>query len=205
MLRDATIQTTQHSLTSERVSKEVRYLSDTLEFSANAASLFLSPPVNKEFISWEDHYQFNSLESLLTVNRIQKRSAYSRKPTGVKQHTCHFESPPASQELALPPIASIRNASVKSPGIRKVKSRRSNFSVHSIPMDPSVDWANTISSAVDNFEVRSYYYTYYINHPLCTSSSLLQPLKLLTSIAMMIQAPSTATIMMILAYRNFAV
>ena len=150
MLRDRASETTQRSLTSERANKEVRYLSDNLEFSANATSLFLSQPVNRDFISWEDHYQFDSLESLLTANKIPKRSAISRKPTGVKQHTCHFER----QEISLPPIVKLSSAA-KSAGIRKVKSRRSNFSVHSIPMDPSVDWVNTISSTVNNFEVCS--------------------------------------------------
>ena len=203
MLRDTNIAITQHALTSERVSREVRYLSDNLEFSANAATLFLPTPVNRGFISWEDHYQFYPLESLLASNRIQKRPTNSRKPTGIKQHTCYFESPPA-QELTLPPIVR-NNGSTKSAGTRRIKARRSNFSVHSIPMDPSVDWVNTISSAVDNFEV-CLINTCVINYPhMCCSSLCYAVVQYCVTQCYDDTSSLICNCLMILAYRNFAV
>ncbi|KAI6650490.1 HEAT repeat-containing protein 4-like [Oopsacas minuta] len=154
MLRDPNIETTQHFISSERGSKEFQYLSNNLEFSENAAALFESSPqsTNRGFISWEDHYQFDSLENLLIPNRIQKRTAQFRKSVTAKQHVCHLEPPTSTQELTLPPIVKRNDVSMKSAGIQRVMSKKSNFSVHSIPMDPSVDWNNKISSAVDNFE-----------------------------------------------------
>lgn len=159
MLRDSNIESTKHALSSVRVGKEVQYLSDNLEFSKNAASLFERSPVNKDFISWEDHYQFDTLESLLNENRTLKRPINFRRHTCPKQHVCHLDSLPSTQELTLPPIAKGRNIAVmRSPEIERVMSKRSNYSVHSIPMNPSVDWNIAISSAVDNFEV-----SYFIN------------------------------------------
>ena len=157
MLRDSNIESTKHALSSVRVSKEVQYLSDNLEFSKNAASLF--NPVNRDFISWEDHYQFDTLEGLLNENRTLKRPTNSRRPTCPKQHVCHLQPLQSTQELTLPPIARGRILAVmRPPEIERVMSKRSNYSVHSIPMIPSVDWNIAISSAVDNFEV-----SYFIN------------------------------------------
>ena len=153
MLRDSNIESTKHALSSVRVKKEVQYLSDNLEFSKNAASLF-ERSVDKNFISWEDHYQFDTLESLLNENRIPKRPTTIRRPTCPKQHVCHLEPLQSTQELTLPPIAKGRNVTVtRSPEIERVMSKRSNYSIHSIPMNPSVDWNIAISPAVDNFEV----------------------------------------------------
>ena len=141
----------------ERRNKDLKYLSDNLEFSENAASLFQTSAGHRGYISWEDHYQFNTLEKLLATgkSRSHRPSVSIRRPIGVKTHSCRFEPKPNSLD-SLPPIVKDKDSGVRSPGVEKMPSRKSTFSVRSIQMEPSVNWGDRIRSAANNFEV-SYY------------------------------------------------